>query len=177
MSLKWNNYLNNNIDNQIRDKSFGFEKRFNYNENRFHAIYFVDSLTGSLLVSNKFSDKSDRFDLSETDDDLISGFLNAINMFIREIKTNKRDEIQEINFKDTRILYEKKGRLLCVGISKKTNLKIEREIMHEILKDFYYCFENEINHFNGFISPAILDYKTKMKSLNLNSLTKFNINL
>ena len=119
MSMKWNKYINKSIDNETVDNSFGFKRQIAF-DNRFHAIYFVDSLTGSLLISNKFSDKSS---LTETDEDLISSFLNAINMFIKEIQTNKNDEIQEINFKDTRILYEKKGRMLCIGITKKTPLK------------------------------------------------------
>ncbi len=170
MSMKWNKYIINRKESEPVDNTFGFKREIAF-DNRFHAIYFVDSLTGSLLISNKFSDKSS---LTETDEDLISSFLNAINMFIKEIQTNKNDEIQEINFKDTRILYEKKGRILCIGITKKTNLRIEREILANVLKDFYYRFENEINHFKGFIAPAILNYKNKLKNLNLNSLNKYN---
>ncbi len=170
MSMKWNKYIINRKESEPVDNTFGFKREIAF-DNRFHAIYFVDSLTGSLLISNKFSDKSS---LTETDEDLISSFLNAINMFIKEIQTNKNDEIQEINFKDTRILYEKKGRILCIGITKKTNLRIEREILANVLKDFYYRFENEINHFKGFIAPAILNYKNNLKNLNLNSLNKYN---
>ncbi len=173
MSMKWNKYIVKSKDGEPVDNTFGFKREITF-DNRFHAIYFVDSLTGSLLISNKFSDKSS---LTETDEDLISSFLNAINMFIKEIQTNKNDEIQEINFKDTRILYEKKGRILCIGITKKTNLRIEREILANVLKDFYYRFENEINHFKGFIAPAILNYKNKLKNLNSNSLNKYNIDL
>ena len=98
-------------------------------------------------------------------------------MFIREIRSNKEDEIQEINFKDTRILYEKKDRLLCVGITKKTNLNIERVILHELLKDFYYRFKNEIKYFRGYVPPEILNYRNRLETLDLNSLFKFNINL
>jgi len=167
MSLKWNSPLNNKFNRELQDKSFGFKDHIYFNIsnniNRFHAIYFVDSVSGALLVSNKYSDK---IGLSETDGDLISSFLNAINMFIREIKRNQYEEIQEINFSDTRILYEKRGRLLCIGISKKTDLEIERKVLHDIIKDFYYRFENEITHFNGFITPAILNYKTRLKDFN-----------
>jgi len=153
------------MDAKIQDNSFGFKEHIIFNNSRFHAIYFIDSITGALLVSNKFSNGfSGEFSLSETDGDLISGFLNAINMFIREIKKNEYEEIQEINFNDTRILYEKIGRLLCIGITKKTDLKIERNMLREIILDFYSRFENEINHFNGFITPAIMNYKFRLNS-------------
>ncbi len=168
MSFKWKN-------DSIK-RNFGFYLgQLNFKENRFHAIYFVDSLTGALLVSKRYSENNSG--LTETDDDLISNFLNAINMFIREIRSNKEDEIQEINFKDTRILYEKKDRLLCVGITKKTNLNIERVILHELLKDFYYRFKNEIKYFRGYVPPEILNYRNRLETLDLNSLFKFNINL
>ncbi|TFG25818.1 MAG: hypothetical protein EU532_11310 [Promethearchaeota archaeon] len=168
MSFKWKN-------DAIKENLGFYLKHLNVRENRFHAIYFVDQLTGALLVSNRYS--KNNYGLTETDDDLISNFLNAINLFIREIGTNKQEEIQEINFKDTRILYEKRGRLLCVGITKKTNVTIERAILHELLNDFYYRFENEIIHFKGYVSPKIINYKNRLENLDLNSLYKFNINL
>jgi len=168
MSFKWKN------DSIKRNFGFYIEQLI-YKENRFHAVYFVDSLTGALLVSKRYSGTN--YGLKETDDDLISNFLNAINMFIREIRTNKEEEIQEINFKDTRILYEKKGRLLCVGITKKTNLNVERAILHELLKDFFYRFEDVIKNFRGYVPPEIINYKNKLDNLDLNSLFKFNINL
>jgi hypothetical protein len=167
MSSKWNKHLIENLNAKRHDNSFGFKDSIRFNTNRFHAIYFIDSLTGALLVSNKFSNGfSGGFGLSETDDDLISGFLNAITMFIREIRKNEYEEIQEINFSDTRILYEKRGRLLCIGITKKTDLKIERDMLHDVIHDFYDRFESEINHFNGFISPAIMNYKFRLNSVN-----------
>ena len=154
------------MDTKTQDNSFGFKEHIKFNNSRFHAIYFIDSITGALLVSKKFSSSlSGEFGLYETDGDLISGFLNAINMFIREIKKNEYEEIQEINFSDTRILYENRGRLLCIGITKKTDLKIERDMLQEIIQDFYDRFENEINHFNGFITPAIMNYKLRLNSL------------
>ena len=165
MSLNWNN--------NSMEKNFGFN--FKSIESPFHAIYFVDSITGSLLLSNRYSDKL--YGISKSREDLISSFLNALNLFIKEIKINKDEDIQEINFKDTRILYEKKGRLVCIGISKKTDLHIERRILTEILNDFYFKFENEINQFKGYIDPKILDYKNRLKNLNLNSLVSFNKDL
>ncbi|MFX1340485.1 MAG: hypothetical protein ACFFDK_17890 [Promethearchaeota archaeon] len=169
MSFKWKN-------DSIK-RNFGFYiEQLNFKENRFHAIYFVDSLTGALLLSKRYS-SGNNYGLTETDDDLISNFLNAINMFIREIRTNKEEEIQEINFKDTRILYEKKGRLLCVGITKKTNVNVERAILHELLKDFYYRFEDIIQYFKGYVPPEIINYKNRLESIDLNSLFKFDINL
>ncbi|HEY0089220.1 MAG TPA: hypothetical protein VGB37_10265 [Candidatus Lokiarchaeia archaeon] len=160
MVLKWNDNSTN--------RGYGFNlEQISPRESIFHAIYFVDSLTGALLVSNKYS-----IGLSDKNEDLISGFLNAINMFIREIKNNKNDEIQEINFRDSRILYEKMGRLLCIVISKKTELHVERQIIHEILNDFYYRFENEINNFNGYIDKKIINYQFVLKNLDLNLFHK-----
>lgn len=167
MSLKWKE--------TDFEKNFGFKiERLNMRESRFHAIYFVDSLTGAVLVSNQYSDRSV---FSEGSEDLISSFLSAINMFIKELNNDDQEEIQEINFKGSRILYEQKGRLMCIGISKKTNLQLERGILHEVLIDFYNRFEDKISHFNGVIEPEILSYRNKLENLNLDSVFKFNFNL
>jgi len=157
---------------EIRN-NFGFElDKFNSQECRFHAIYFIDYETGALLVSNRYTDS-----LNFLKDDLISSFLNAINLFINEINEGANEELQEINFKGTRILYEREGRLLAIGITKKTNLQIERGILREIMEDFYIRFKNFIDNFNGAITPSIRDYKKRLKSMNLNSLFKFNIQI
>ncbi len=161
--------------NQINRKNnnFGFTlDKINSQESRFHAIYFLDYETGALLVSNRFSDK-----LSFLKDDLICSFLNAINLFINELNEGANEELQEINFKDTRILYEREGRLLVIAITKKTNLQIERGIVREILEDFYIRFKKHINNFNGAIDPLILNYKKRLEGMNLDSLFKFNIRL
>ena len=161
MSFRWkSDTVKNNLSFYLH--------QFYFKENRFHAVYFVDSITGSLLLSKRYSKISTN--ISETDDDLISNFLNAINLFIKEIRSNKEEEIQEINFKDSRILYEKKGRLLCVGITKKTDIKIERAILHHILEDFYQQFKNEIEEFKGYIIPEILNYRTRLDIANVNAL-------
>ncbi|MFX1573211.1 MAG: hypothetical protein ACFFB0_10715 [Promethearchaeota archaeon] len=141
-------------------------------ECRFHAIYFLDYETGALLVSNRFSDR-----LSFLKDDLICSFLNAINLFITELNDGGNEELQEINFKDTRILYEREGRLLVIAVTKKTNLQIERGIVREVLEDFYIRFKKYINNFNGAIDPLILNYKKRLEGMNLNSLFKFSIRL
>ncbi len=155
-----------------RDSMYGFKReQLSQNENRFHSIYFIDSVSGAVLVSSRYSNN-----YTDTSEDLISGFLNAINLFIKEVKDD-REEIQEINFNDTRILYERKGRLAVIGISKKTNLQIERGILNEILNDFYYRFEKQINNFRGVIDPAMISYKNQLQNLNLNSLFKFNVRI
>lgn len=154
MSLKWNN--------PNRNPTLGFRNdQLEQEDNRFHSIYFIDSHSGAVFISKKYSDT-----LTETNDDLISGFLNAINLFIREIKKD-REEIQEINFNDSRILYERKGRLIVVGITRKTSLPIERSILNQLLNDFYQKFEFQIKSFNGVISPEILDYKIRLKDMSL----------
>ncbi|MBY9005621.1 MAG: hypothetical protein KGD63_02585 [Candidatus Lokiarchaeota archaeon] len=158
--------------------SFGFETEnfhnSNLNQNRFHAIYFIDYETGSLLLSNKYSKKSN---ICNADEDLIGSFLNAINLFINELNKNDKTEetIQEINFIDTRILYERKGRLMVIGISKKTNLSIERKILKNILFDFYSRFKKKIEHFNGIIDKEMLNYGKFLNDLNLNTLSRIKI--
>ncbi|MHA1240954.1 MAG: hypothetical protein ACTSQU_09175 [Promethearchaeota archaeon] len=158
MSYKWNN--------QNLEKSYGFNlEKINSSNNRFHAIYFLDNLTGSLLLSNKYTDNS-KFSSYE---DLISGFLNALNLFMNEIKPESvDDEVQEVNFRESRILYERKGRLSVIGITKKTNLEAERVILRQIMEDFYYKFESIIKNFNGNIDPSILQYKKRLENMNLN---------
>jgi hypothetical protein len=152
------------------DRYYGFtQDKIRSQENLFHALYFLDYESGSLLVSNRFSNN-----LSFLKDDLICSFLNAINLFINELKEGVSEEIQEINFRDTRILYEREGRLVVIAITKKNDLKTERGVVREILEDFYYRFKNYINNFNGSIAPAIIDYKKRLESMNLDSLFKFN---
>ena len=151
-----------------RDCGFNLEK-INSEKSLFHAIYILDYETGSLLVSNRFSDN-----LSFLRDDLICSFLNAINLFINELKEGGNEELQEINFKDTRILYEREGRLLVIAVTKKNDVRIERGIVREILEDFYLRFKKYINNFNGAIDPLILNYKKRLEGMNLNSVFKFN---
>ena len=167
MSYKWNN--------KNLEKSYGFNlEKINSSNNRFHAIYFLDNLTVSLLLSNKYTDNS-KFSSYE---DLISGFLNALNLFMNEIKPESvDDEIQEVNFRESRILYERKGRLSVIAITKKTNLQAERAILRQIMEDFYYKFESIIKNFNGNIDPSILQYKKRLENMNLNELFKFGIHL
>ncbi|MBY8987843.1 MAG: hypothetical protein KGD61_05265 [Candidatus Lokiarchaeota archaeon] len=165
MSYKW---INKNLE-----KSYGFNlEKINSSNNRFHAIYFLDNLTGSLLLSNKYTSNA-KF---SSHDDLISGFLNALNLFMSEIKPESvNDEIQEVNFRESRILYERRGRLTVIAISKKTDLQIEREILHQIMEDFYNKFEYAIRNFNGNIDPSILQYKKRLENMNLNELFKSDI--
>ncbi len=153
-----------------RDYGFNMEKIDSQEEESFfHAIYFLDYETGSLFVSNRFSDN-----LSFLRDDLICSFLNAINLFINELKEGGNEELQEINFKDTRILYEREGRLLVIAVTRKNDVRIERGIVREILEDFYLRFKKYINNFNGAIDPLILNYKKRLEGMNLNSVFKFN---
>ncbi|MBY9016236.1 MAG: hypothetical protein KGD68_11130 [Candidatus Lokiarchaeota archaeon] len=167
MSYKW---INKNLE-----RTYGFDiERINSDDNRFHAIYFLDNITGSLLLSKKYTCNT-KF---SSHDDLISGFLNALNLFMSEIKPESmNDEIQEVNFKESRILYERRGRLSVIGISKKTNLQVERVILHQIMEDFYYKFESAIRNFNGNIDPSILQYKKRLENMNLNTLFKFDVQL
>lgn len=163
------------FQNNFKDmgRKFGFEfDKYNSQECRFHAIYFIDYETGALLVSNRYSDG-----LNFLKDDLICSFLNAINLFINEVNKGENEELQEINFRGTRILYQREGRLLAIAITKKTNLQMERGIMREIVEDFYIRYKNFINNFNGEIDPSVLSYKKRLESMNLNSLFKFNIRI
>ncbi|MEJ2279953.1 MAG: hypothetical protein P8Y70_19735 [Candidatus Lokiarchaeota archaeon] len=154
--------------------SHWFYNSLAYNENPFNALYFIDNLSGALLVSKKFSNKSK---ICDTDEDLISSFLNAMNLFINELNNRAKssEEIQEINFKDTRILYERKERLLVIGITNKTDIFTERRILHNILLDFYDRFEVKINKFNGVIDPEFMGYAKKLKEIKLNSFNNFRI--
>jgi len=137
-------------------------------QSRFNAIYFIDYNTGALFLSNKYSESSM---VQSTNDDLISGFLNALNLFINEINDDYegKEEIREINFRDTRILYERKNRLLVIGFTKKTELSIERDILHNILLDFYQRFHEKINNFQGVIDKEMLGYKRILDERDLGS--------
>jgi len=141
MSYKW---INKNLE-----RTYGFNiEKFNSDDNRFHAIYFLDNVSGSLLLSKKYTDNT-KFSSHE---DLISGFLNALNLFISEIKPESiNDEIQEV--------------------------KVERVILHQIMEDFYYRFESAIRNFNGNIDPSILQYKKRLDNMNLNTLFRFDVQL
>ena len=145
---------------------YGFKVR-NSEEGVFHAIYFLDKLTGALLLSKEYSNVNNL----SLDVDLIGGFLSALDLFIKEVKIGKHpDEIQEINFRDTRILYERKGRLLVVAITNKVDLPFEREVLRKIVVDFYNHFESSINKFNGHIEPSMNQYKKRLENTNINNL-------
>ncbi len=150
------------------DNGYGFKMGdLNSHDSVFHAIYFIDEISGSLLVSKKNPNASGL--LTETKEDLISNFLNAMNMFINEIKKDgEEEEIQEINFKDTRLLYQRKGRILCIGICDKSDVILERAILNSILDDFYDRFEIHINSFKGIIHPAILAYTSELDKVFFN---------
>ncbi|MFW9950183.1 MAG: hypothetical protein ACFFKA_08665 [Candidatus Thorarchaeota archaeon] len=160
------------LSNSDSKRMYGFSlDKISANEEIFYAIYFIDNLTGSLLLCNKYNANIKLF----SNEDLICGFLNALNLFINELKLeSKEDFIQEINFKETRILYEQKGRLSVIAISKKTSLEVERMILHEIMEDFYQNFESSINNFNGILDPSFLNYKKRLENINLNSFYKLN---
>jgi hypothetical protein len=162
-----------NWHNSDTKKLYGFSiENLCSNEDRFYAIYFLDNLTGSLLLCNKYTTITSLF----SNEDLICGFLNALNLFINELKLkSKEDEIQEINFRETRILYERKGRLTVIAISKKTNLETERIILHEILEDFYHKFEGAITNFNGIVDPSIIQYKKKLENMNHDLLFRLDV--
>ena len=160
-------------DNNRIGTNIGFNlEKLDPKECRFHALYFIDNESGALLVSNRYSDN-----IGFLKDDLISSFLNAINLFINEFKEGDNEELQEINFSDTRILYEREGRLLAIAITKKTNLQVERGILREIVEDFYIRYKNFIINFNGELDPDVLGYKKRLKNMNLNSLFKFKIHI
>ena len=145
---------------------YGFKVR-NSEEGIFHAIYFLDKLTGALLLSKEYSNVNNL----SLDVDLIGGFLSALDLFIKEVKIGKHpDEIQEINFRETRILYERMGRLLVVAITNKVDLPIEREVLRKIVVDFYTHFETSINKFNGHIEPSMNQYKKRLENTNINNL-------
>jgi len=153
MVLKW--------DNNTNGTNYGFNSRiYNQDSDIFHAIYILDSNTGALFVCKKFSQSAN---LSNTNEDLISSFLNAMNLFINEI--NADEEIQEINFKQMRILYERKDRLMVIAISKKKDLQVEKYYIHEILNDFYFRFKTEIMQFNGIIKKEMSSYKMKVPNI------------
>ena len=123
---------------------------------RFKAIYFLDNVTGTLLLCKKYKLLND----DESKDDLIGGFLSALNMFIKEINIDDdEEEIREINFKKTRILYDRKGRLSLIAITNKTNLILERKILHNLLLNFYNKYESYISNFNGRMNPSFQNFK------------------
>ena len=113
---------------------------------RFHAIFLIDSKTGLTFLSKKFSKNLNKF--NSDNEDLISGFLNALNYFVKELDF-ENESIEEVNFKNNRILYEQKGRLMAIAISKKTDIGIERRFLSMIINDFYLSFKVYIENFCG----------------------------
>ncbi len=113
---------------------------------RFHAIFLIDAKTGLTFLSKKFSKNFNKF--NSDNEDLISGFLNALNYFVKELDFDN-ESIEEVNFKNNRILYKQKGRLMAIAISKKTNIEIERTFLSMIINDFYLSFKVNIENFCG----------------------------
>jgi len=65
-------------------------------------------------------------------EDLISNFLIALNLFIKEINEDNNEEIQDINFKETRILYERMQKDKKT-IEQRPNLTDEKDPFQEML--------------------------------------------
>ena len=91
MSYKFND-INQNM-------GIGFDiERISRNECYFHAIYFLDNLTGSLLVSKKYSEYLN----SPSNGDLISGFLKGFISIGKEVI--KRDTtMKKLSYEDFEI--------------------------------------------------------------------------
>jgi hypothetical protein len=149
--------MSNNFKNFQNREPYGFmNNAIECHNGIFQAIYFMDNLSGSLLLSKNFTIKT----RAAKDEDLIGNFLNALNLFIKEIRPDdQNDEVQEINFKKTRILYENVDRLTIIAITNKYNINLERKILNKILTDFYNRYKEKIGQFNGLIDPSILSYK------------------
>jgi hypothetical protein len=113
----------------------------------FNAIYIIDGKSGLTLLAQNYSDRP-------YDDDLMSGMVKALECFISYLaNANGVEKVQEINFQGCRILYERKGPIMAVAISKKTDQSLEHQVLGAILDEFYGRFERFLEGFVGNIAP------------------------
>ncbi len=127
----------------------------------FHAIYIIDSNSGLTLLAQNYSNRS-------FDDDLMSGMLKALESFISHLAyADEYERIQEINFLGSRIIYERKGPIMAVGISKKTDEQQEHAMLNRILTEFQDRFSYYFNGFVGNIKP-FQDFKPRLEELGQN---------
>ncbi|MHA1522036.1 MAG: hypothetical protein ACTSRK_17815 [Promethearchaeota archaeon] len=123
----------------------------NHNSNNpFFAIFILDSNSGVELVSHSF--ENPRIDL---DVDALSGMFKALELFINNMAYSDQFEaVQEINFHEKRIVYERYGppnhQILCVGVSRKViSTKKEHYVLKAIVRDFYETYRPQLQNFVG----------------------------
>jgi hypothetical protein len=123
----------------------------------FHAIFFIDANSGLTLLSQTFSQ-------TQYDEDLISGMLRALDSFINHLcYSNQVEIIQEINFKGSRIVYERVGPVIGAAISKKQNQDMEHFVLKTILEDFYQQCGSYLIPFFGNVVP-FHQYRNRLMS-------------
>jgi len=84
----------------------------------------------------------------------MSGMLKALEVFINHLSyANQYDRIQEINFQGTRIVYERLGSVMAVGISKKVNEEQEHYLLNYLLSEFIEQYRDYIPNEGGNMAP------------------------
>jgi hypothetical protein len=113
----------------------------------FHAIYFMDATSGLTYLGQNYSGQ-------EFNEDLMSGMLKALECFINHLSyANQYDRIQEINFQGSRIVYERLGSVMAVGISKKINEDHEHNLLKYLLSEFLEQYGSYIPNEGGNVAP------------------------
>lgn len=113
----------------------------------FHAIYFMDATSGLTYLGQNYSGQV-------FNEDLMSGMLKALECFINHLSyANQYDRIQDINFQGTRIVYERMGSVMAVGISKKINENREHFLLQQLLGEFLQQYGNFIPNDTGNTAP------------------------
>jgi hypothetical protein len=130
----------------------------------FHAIFFMDNSSGVTLLGQNYSQR-------QFDDDLISGMIKALESFIDHLSYSSSYElVQEINFQGTRILYERKGSVMAVAISKKIDPDLEHRLLNKILDEFYTKYERFLNNtFIGNVLP-FQDFRGHIQNIGFGDL-------
>jgi hypothetical protein len=116
-------------------------------ESPFHAIFLMEAQTGLTLISKHYTNY-------KYNEDLLSGMFKALESFISNLSySNQFERIEEINFGDTRIVYERLGPVMAVGISRKLNSEIEHQVLSNIIQEFVAQYGSCLDSFKGNISP------------------------
>jgi len=124
----------------------------------------MDNKSGVTLLGQNYSRR-------QYDDDLISGMIKALESFIDHLSYSSTYEcVQEINFQGTRILYERKGPVMAVAISKKCDPELEHRLLNQVLAEFYSKYEPFLNNtFIGNVLP-FQDFRSRIQNIGFGDL-------
>ena len=125
----------------------------------FHSVFIIDKMTTTSLVSRHYSKGA--LKSNNIDDSMVSGMVQALESFVGHLaySTEYKDQLQEINFGSSRIIYDRLQGIRPLIAVAFTTKNISPELEHEILQNMLVNFHTEYNpvlrNFRGNVNPFL----------------------